>query len=255
MFNLQNSSAYVTGCSVFQRLVLGLLACEGLRERLSYYDLDEDAFHDTYLLVLEKALCSVGGIADFEAYFRACYRHAVLHRHRTPRRDVHPGTGFFLRLCDEGPTVPEEELGACERLVLDILAFIRRSFPHEVCRLFLLRHESPGPAVTARWRPHAGTTPSRAAREVKASRAGRARKPTFRTAKQARRGRRISRRRINPEKAKKAVKENLAGQAERFPGQPKQSLLALSDFSWYTNTWSPFRRGRRLRGKRSCLSA
>ena len=100
-----------------------------LRERLSYYDLDEDAFHDTYLLVREKALCSVGGIADFEAYFRACYRHAVLHRHRTPRRDVHPGTGFFLRLCDEGPTVPEEELGACERLVLDILAFIRRSFP------------------------------------------------------------------------------------------------------------------------------
>ena len=75
-----------------------------LRERLSYYDLDEDAFHDTYLLVREKALCSVGGIADFEAYFRACYRHAVLHRHRTPRRDVHPGTGFFLRLCDEGPT-------------------------------------------------------------------------------------------------------------------------------------------------------
>ena len=72
-----------------------------LRERLSYYDLDEDAFHDTYLLVREKALCSVGGIADFEAYFRACYRHAVLHRHRTPRRDVHPGTGFFLRLCDE----------------------------------------------------------------------------------------------------------------------------------------------------------
>ena len=42
-----------------------------LRERLSYYDLDEDAFHDTYLLVREKALCSVGGIADFEAYFRA----------------------------------------------------------------------------------------------------------------------------------------------------------------------------------------
>ena len=140
-----------------------------LRERLSYYDLDEDAFHDTYLLVREKALCSVGGIADFEAYFRACYRHAVLHRHRTPRRDVHPGTGFFLRLCDEGPTVPEEELGACERLVLDILAFIRRSFPHEVCRLFLLRYyESPRPCSYRLLAQYAGTTPSRAAREVKA---------------------------------------------------------------------------------------
>jgi len=131
-----------------------------LRERLSYYDLDEDAFHDTYLLVREKALCSVGGIADFEAYFRACYRHAVLHRHRTPRRDVHPGTGFFLRLCDEGPTVPEEELGACERLVLDILAFIRRSFPHEVCRLFLLRYyESPRPCSYRLLAQYAGTTP------------------------------------------------------------------------------------------------
>lgn len=155
-----------------------------LRERLSYYDLDEDAFHDTYLLVREKALCSVGGIADFEAYFRACYRHAVLHRHRTPRRDVHPGTGFFLRLCDEGPTVPEEELGACERLVLDILAFIRRSFPHEVCRLFLLRYyESPRPVQL----PPAGavcrddTLAGRPRGEGR--RAGRARKPTFRTAK------------------------------------------------------------------------
>lgn len=141
-------------------------------------------FHDTYLLVREKALCSVGGIADFEAYFRACYRHAVLHRHRTPRRDVHPGTGFFLRLCDEGPTVPEEELGACERLVLDILAFIRRSFPHEVCRLFLLRYyESPRPVQL----PPAGavcrddTLAGRPRGEGR--RAGRARKPTFRTAK------------------------------------------------------------------------
>jgi len=156
-----------------------------LRERLSYYDLDEDAFHDTYLLVREKALCSVGGIADFEAYFRACYRHAVLHRHRTPRRDVHPGTGFFLRLCDEGPTVPEEELGACERLVLDILAFIRRSLParglppSSCCCLLrrpLVR------AVTACWRSMPGHTLG-GRREVNGRRARPcATKPTFRTA-------------------------------------------------------------------------
>lgn len=106
---------------------------------------------------------------------------AVLHRHRTPRRDVHPGTGFFLRLCDEGPTVPEEELGACERLVLDILAFIRRSFPHEVCRLFLLRYyESPRPCSYRLLAQYAGTTPSAGRPRGEGRRAGRARKPTFR---------------------------------------------------------------------------
>lgn len=47
-----------------------------LREVLSHYGLDEDAFHDTYLLVREKACNSVVDISDFEAYFRACYRHA-----------------------------------------------------------------------------------------------------------------------------------------------------------------------------------
>ena len=40
-----------------------------LRERLSYYDLDEDAFHDTYLLVREKALCSVGGHRRLRSLF------------------------------------------------------------------------------------------------------------------------------------------------------------------------------------------
>ena len=37
-----------------------------LRERLFHYGLDENAFHDTYLLVREKALCSGGGVADCE---------------------------------------------------------------------------------------------------------------------------------------------------------------------------------------------
>ena len=44
-----------------------------LRERLSHYGLDEDAFHDTYLLVREKAFGAAESNADFEAYFRACY--------------------------------------------------------------------------------------------------------------------------------------------------------------------------------------
>ncbi|MFR6633962.1 MAG: hypothetical protein ACLUQ6_01965 [Alistipes onderdonkii] len=111
-----------------------------------------------------------GGIADFEAYFRACYRHAVLHRRTAPAARCPSRHGFLsAALCDEGPTVPEEELGACERLVLDILAFIRRSFPHEVCRLFLLRYyESPRPCSYRLLAQYAGTTPSRAAREVKA---------------------------------------------------------------------------------------
>ena len=55
-----------------------------LRERLFPYGLDENAFHDTYLLVREKALCSGGGIADFEAYFRACYRLLVQYAGTTP---------------------------------------------------------------------------------------------------------------------------------------------------------------------------
>lgn len=94
---------------------------------------------------------------------------AIQRKHRTPWRDVHPGTGFFLRLCGEGPTVPAEELGACERLVPEIPAFIRRSFPRGVCRLFLLRYyESPRPCSYRLLAQYAGMTPSRAAREVKA---------------------------------------------------------------------------------------
>lgn len=139
-----------------------------LREALSHYGLDEDAFHDTYLLVREKACNSVVGISDFEAYFRACYRHAARYRHRTSRRDVHPGDSFFLRLGDEGPTLPDEELGDCDSLVLDILTFIRRSFPREACRLFRLRYyESPRPCSYRLLAQYAGTTPARAAREVK----------------------------------------------------------------------------------------
>ncbi|MFR4237345.1 MAG: hypothetical protein ACLT1W_14775 [Alistipes onderdonkii] len=133
-------------------------ACMRLRERLSYYDSTRTL--PRHLLGAEKALCSVEGIADFEAYFRACYRHAVLHRHRTLGAMSIPARVSFCG-CATKASVPEEELGACERLVLDILAFMRRA-SHEVCLpAALLR--VPVRAVTACWRSMP-TTPSRAAR-------------------------------------------------------------------------------------------
>lgn len=116
-------------------------ACyERLRRYLGPDGPDEDTFHDTYLLVREKARSPEVDILDFGAYFCGCYRRISLHKRCTPHCCIHPGEDFFLRLGAEGPAVPEEDLRACDRLVQDILEFVRRNFSYGEYRLFTLRY-------------------------------------------------------------------------------------------------------------------
>lgn len=141
---------------------------ERLRECLGRY-LDEDNFHDTYLLVREKACFSEEPITDFEAFFYGCYRKTMCRKRSSSRRSVHPDEDFFLRLGDEGPAVPEEELGACDRLVQDILEFVRRNFSYGEYRLFTLRYyETCGHCSYRTLAEYAGATPSEISRQVRA---------------------------------------------------------------------------------------
>ena len=74
-----------------------------------YGALDEDNFHDTYLFVRKQVLNPEREITDYEAYFIGCYRKAFM------------------------------VLNSCEKLVKDILNFIRRKFSYQEYRMFTLR--------------------------------------------------------------------------------------------------------------------
>lgn len=145
-------------------------ACyERLRRSLGPDGLDEDTFHDTYLLVREKARSPETDILDFGAYFCGCYRRISLHKRCTPQRSIHPEEDFFLRLGAEGPAVPEEELGACDRLVQDILEFVRRSFSYGEYRLFTLRYyETCGHCSYRTLAEYTGTAPAEISRKLRA---------------------------------------------------------------------------------------
>ena len=144
-------------------------ACyERLRRYLGPDGPDEDTFHDTYLLVREKARSPEVDILDFGAYFCGCYRRISLHKRCTPHCCIHPGEDFFLRLGAEGPAVPEGDLRACDRLVQDILEFVRRNFSYGEYRLFTLRYyETCGQCSYRTLAEYAGATPSEISRKVR----------------------------------------------------------------------------------------
>jgi len=79
-----------------------------LRGTLRRYGmLDEDNFHDTYLFVRRQVLV--------------------------------PGKDIFLRCGEEAKFLSEDDLNGCERLVRDILRFVRQKFSYEEYRMFMLR--------------------------------------------------------------------------------------------------------------------
>ena len=104
-----------------------------------YGVLDEDNFHDTYLLVRKQILTQERIIPDYEAYFIGCYRKMTLIKIKKENRYVHPEDDFFLRCGDEAALISEDDLNGCERLVKDLLRFIRQKFSYEEYRMFMLR--------------------------------------------------------------------------------------------------------------------
>ena len=111
-----------------------------LRTSLRKYGMpDEDNFHDTYLFVRKQVMAPGKDITDYEAYFIGCYRKAALVKIRKENRYTHPEDDFFLRCGEEAKFISEDDLNGCERLVKDILRFIRQKFPYEEYRMFMLR--------------------------------------------------------------------------------------------------------------------
>lgn len=101
--------------------------------------LDEDNFHDTYLFVRKQVVTSGKEIADYESCLIGCYRKAALVKIRKENRYTHPEDNFFLRYGEEAEFISEDDLDGCERLVKDILRFIRQRFPYEEYLMFMLR--------------------------------------------------------------------------------------------------------------------
>lgn len=111
-----------------------------LRGTLRRYGmLDEDNFHDTYLFVRRQVLVPGKDITDYDAYFIGCYKKAALIKIKRENRYAHPEDDFFLRCGEEAKFLSEDDLNGCERLVRDILRFVRQKFSYEEYRMFMLR--------------------------------------------------------------------------------------------------------------------
>ena len=111
-----------------------------LRGTLRRYGmLDEDNFHDTYLFVRKQVLVPGKDITDYDAYFVGCYKKAALVKMKRENRYAHPEDDFFLRCGEEAEFLSTDDLDGCERLVKDILRFIRQKFSYDEYRMFMLR--------------------------------------------------------------------------------------------------------------------
>lgn len=104
-----------------------------------YGTLDEDNFHDTYLFVRKQVLNPEREITDYEAYFIGCYKKAFMAKFRLESKYAHPDEYFFLRCGEDADFLSPDDLNSCEKLVKDILNFIRRKFSYQEYRMFTLR--------------------------------------------------------------------------------------------------------------------
>lgn len=100
-----------------------------------YGALDEDNFHDTYLFVRKQVLNPEREITDYEAYFIGCYRKAFMTKFRLESKYAHPDEYFFLRCGEDADFLSPDDLNSCEKLVKDILNFIRRKFSYQEYRI------------------------------------------------------------------------------------------------------------------------
>ena len=111
-----------------------------LRNKLPRYGaLDEDNFHDAYLFVRKQVMFSEEGVKEFEPYFIGCYKKAALVKLKKENRYAHPEDDFFLKCGEEAEDLSEDRLTGCDKLVQDILRFVRQKFSYDEYRMFMLR--------------------------------------------------------------------------------------------------------------------
>ena len=110
-----------------------------LKDKFGYF-IDEDNFHNTYLFVRNKVMYSEERIRNFEAYFFRCYRYKEMTAMRERNRYVYPEDDFFLRFSDDNCDCSFKYLNRTDRLVRDILRYLRNKFSTQECRIFILRY-------------------------------------------------------------------------------------------------------------------
>lgn len=110
-----------------------------LRGRFGHF-IDEDNFHNTYLFVRDKVMYSEERIGNFEAYFFRCYHYKEMTAMKQESRYTHPEDDFFLRFSDDEFSPSVKEIDRLERLVRDILRYLRDKFSTQEYRIFMLRY-------------------------------------------------------------------------------------------------------------------
>ena len=110
-----------------------------LRRQLStFYPLNEDVFHDTYLRVRQCLLFSGEEMADYTAYFLESYRCNRLKCSLFEGRFYHPEDYFFQSLGEE-PGLETETQKEVEQLATDILKYVRKITTPQEYRIFCLK--------------------------------------------------------------------------------------------------------------------
>lgn len=108
-----------------------------LRNVFGYY-LNEDAFHDAYLAMRKEVLLSELPADMFEPYFFGIYKKCKVRCIYRDERYCHPDEHFFL-LMQEEETRSADILTAFDKLVYDILSFVKERYSSSDYELFRLK--------------------------------------------------------------------------------------------------------------------
>ncbi|MBV4238640.1 hypothetical protein LI140_02980 [Phocaeicola dorei] len=101
--------------------------------------LNEDAFHDAYLVMKREIMLSEVVTENFEPYFFGVYKKCRLRCIHKDSRYYFPDDEHFFLLMEEeeGPSV--KILAASDKLVYDILLFVKKKYPQTDYELFRLK--------------------------------------------------------------------------------------------------------------------
>ena len=98
--------------------------------------LHEDAFHDAYLAMKREVVISEIPVESFEPYFFGVYKKCRLKCIHKDSCYCFPDNEHFFLLMQEEETPSVEVLAASDKLVYDILLFVKKKYPPNGLRAF-----------------------------------------------------------------------------------------------------------------------
>lgn len=101
--------------------------------------LNEDAFHDAYLVMKREIVLSEIATENFEPYFFGVYKKCRLRCIHRNSRYCFPDDDHFFLLMKEEESPSVEKLAASDKLVYDILLFVKKKYPQTDYELFRLK--------------------------------------------------------------------------------------------------------------------